>query len=118
MENKLEVWHNNRCSKSRGACQWLSEQKLEVTIVDYINEPISKSDLSSVLKKLGIPAFDLIRKKEKMFLENWKGLEKSEEEWIQIMIENPRLIERPIVVKGDKAVIARPLENVENLFLD
>jgi len=116
MENKVQIWHNMRCSKSRSAFQWLADNNIESEWVDYMKSPISKTELTSMLHKLNIPAFDLIRKKEKVFVKNWKGQEKTDVEWIEIMIENPQLIERPIIIKGDKAVIARPLELIEQLF--
>ena len=116
MKEKVRIWHNSRCSKSRDAFQWLTEKKIENEWVDYMKSPISASELKAVLKKLNISAFDLIRKKEKVFVENWKGQDKSESEWIEIMVQNTQLIERPIIINGDKAVIARPLENIEKLF--
>ncbi len=116
MKAKVQIWHNSRCSKSRDASQWLAEKEIENEWVDYMKCPITTSELKAVLKKLNISAFDLIRKKEKIFVENWKGQDKSELEWIEIMVQNPKLIERPIIIKGDQAVIARPLENIEKLF--
>ena len=116
MENKVQIWHNTRCSKSRAAFQWLAENNIDCDWVDYMKMPVTKSELSELLSKLDISAFDLIRKKEKTFLENWKNQEKTEEEWIKIMIENPQLIERPILIKGKKAIIVRPLELIEQLF--
>ena len=116
MKEKVQIWHNSRCSKSRDAFQWLAEKEIENEWVDYMKSPINSSALKTVLKKLNISAFDLIRKKEKVFVENWKGQDKSEAEWIDIMVQNPQLIERPIIINGDQAVIARPLENLEKLF--
>ncbi len=118
MSDKVEIWHNSRCSKSRDAFQWLAEKKIENEWVDYMKTPITQERLKGVLNKLAIPAIDLIRKKEKIFIENWKGQEKTEEDWIKIMIANPQLIERPIVIKGKNAVIARPLNLIEQLFTE
>lgn len=116
MRNKVQIWHNSRCSKSRNAFQWLAEKNIDNEWVDYMKNPITSDELKSVLNKLDISAFDLMRKKEKVFLENWKGQDKTEAEWIDIMVQNPQLIERPIIINGDKAVIARPLENITELF--
>ncbi len=116
MAEEVQIWHNTRCSKSRDAFQWLAEKNIASDWVEYMKNPISKKDLTDVIKKLSISALDLIRKNEKIFVENWKGQEKTDKEWIEIMIENPQLIERPIVIKGNKAIIARPLENIEQLF--
>jgi|TARA_R110000737_G_C14622665_1_gene493721 arsenate reductase len=117
MAEKVQIWHNSRCSKSRDAFQWLAEKGFESEWIDYMKNPVSSGELALILKKLSISAFDLIRKKEKLFLENWKNQEKTEKEWIEIMIKNPQLIERPIVIKGNKAIIARPLELIEQLFI-
>jgi arsenate reductase len=76
----------------------------------------TKDELKSILKKLGIPAEALIRKSEQQYKDEFKGKQFSETEWIQIMVENPKLIERPIVVKGDRAVLGRPPENVKELI--
>jgi arsenate reductase len=116
MAKEVQIWHNTRCSKSRDAFQWLAEKNIDSDWVEYMKNSISKEELSEVLKKLSISAYDLIRKKEKLFVENWKGQDKTEAEWIEIMVQNPQLIERPIVIKGNKAIIARPLENIEQLF--
>ncbi len=76
----------------------------------------SKTELKDLLKKLGLPAIDLVRKKEAIWIEKFKGKTLSEEEIIQAMIENPKLIERPIIVNGDKAVIARPTERINEIL--
>lgn len=117
MTDKVQIWHNSMCTKSQCAFEYLAENKIESEWFDYLNSPITVPQMKSVLKKLSIPAFDLIRKKEKLFIDNWKSLQKTEDEWIEIMIQNPQLIERPIVLKGEKAVIARPLEFIEQLFI-
>lgn len=116
MGNKVQIWHNTRCSKSRNAFQWLQEKKLEIEWVDYMKQPFSKVELASVLKKLNISAFELIRKGESLFKEKYAGEKKTEEEWIQIMCDHPNLIERPIIVHGERAVIARPIEKLDDLF--
>jgi arsenate reductase len=116
MEDRVQIWHNKRCSKSRNAFQWLADNNIDNECVHYMASLISKTELTSVLNKLNIQAFDLIRKKEKIFIKNWKGQQKTDAAWVEIMIENPQLIERPIVIKGDKAIIARPLELIEQLF--
>ncbi|MFA7272700.1 MAG: arsenate reductase (glutaredoxin) [Crocinitomicaceae bacterium] len=116
MKDLIQIWHNARCSKSRNAFKWLAENKREAEWVDYMKNPISESDVKKVLEKLKMSAFDLVRKKEQLFLEKYSNQSFSEAEWIRILTENPQLIERPIVLKGDKAVIARPLENIEQLF--
>lgn len=88
----------------------------ELKIIDYLKTPPDEKELKAVLKKLGISAWELVRKGETIYKENYKDKELSEAEWIKVMVKNPILIERPIVVHGDKAIIGRPPENVRQLF--
>ena len=112
----MKIYHNSRCSKSRSTLDIITENNVEVTIVEYLKNPLTKNEIADLLSKLNIPASDLIRKGETDFKENYKGKTLSESEWIDAMVKFPKLIERPIVVKGDKAVIGRPPENVLDLL--
>ncbi len=112
----MKIYHNPRCSKSRNSFNLLTEKGLEFETIEYLKTPLTKEELKTVIQQLGIPAKDLVRKGEKDFKENFKGKELSEEEWIDAMLTYPKLIERPIVVKGSKAVIGRPIENVIDLI--
>lgn len=112
----MKIYHNSRCSKSRDSFNLLTEQGIKFETIEYLKTPLTKEELRVLLAKLNIPAKDLIRKGEKDFKENFKGKELSEEQWIEAMLEYPKLIERPIVVKGDKAVIGRPIEKVIDLI--
>lgn len=112
---KYIVYHNSRCSKSRCALDYLSEKQIEFTVIEYLKETPSKRELKSLLKKLGMKAQDLIRKNEDEYKSLFEGKTLSENEWINAMIKYPKLIERPIVVKGDKAIIARPTEKIDDL---
>lgn len=112
----LKIYHNPRCSKSRNSFNLLTEHGLEFETIEYLKTPLTKEELTILLKQLGIPAKDLIRKGEKDFKDNFKGKELSEEQWVEAMLTYPKLIERPIVVKGNKAVIGRPIENVIDLI--
>lgn len=112
----MKIYHNPRCSKSRDSFNLLTEKGVEFETVEYLKTPLTKDELQALLGKLGIPAKDLIRKGEKDFKEYFKGKELSEEQWVDAMIQYPKLIERPIVVKGDKAVIGRPIEKVIDLL--
>jgi arsenate reductase len=85
-----------------------SEQKFEV--IKYLDNVPTFDELKSIIQKLNIKPIELVRRKEKIWIENFKNLEMSDEEIIQAMVLNPILIERPIVIHGEKAVIARPLE--------
>lgn len=113
---KVSIYHNPRCGKSREALKLLQENGCEIEVIEYLKEIPSKKDLKMLLDKLGIKAVDLIRKKEEIFLKKFKNKEFTNDEWIQIMIENPILIERPIVIDGYKAVVGRPPELVVDLI--
>lgn len=106
------IWHNNRCGKSRSALQILEEKGIKPEVVKYLEDTPSAKEIKDVLKKAGIKAHDLIRTGEDVYKEKYKGKNLSEEEWVQAMVENPILIERPVVIHGNKAVIARPPERV------
>ncbi len=112
----MEIYHNNRCSKSRCTLDIITEKGEDVTIIEYLKTPLNKIQIKDLLTKLNMPASDLIRKGESDFKENYKGKSLSEEEWVDAMVKFPKLIERPIVVKGEKAVIGRPPERVLELM--
>ena len=112
----MKIYHNNRCSKSRDSFNLLTEKGIDFETIEYLKTPLNKEEIEALLKKLAIPAKDLIRKGEADFKANFKGKELTEAEWIDAMVNYPKLIERPIVVKGDKAVIGRPIENVMELI--
>lgn len=107
----ITIWHNNRCGKSRGALEILREKGIEPRVRYYLETPPTAQEIKEVLKKAGIKAHDLIRTGEEAY-KPYKGQTLTEAQWIQVMIENPILIERPVVINGDKAVIARPPEKV------
>lgn len=109
------IYHNARCSKSRCALQKLEEENREVTIIEYLKNPLSILQIEELLKKLGIKAEDLVRKTEAVYKEEFKGKSLTEEEWVTAMAKYPKLIERPIIVKEGKAVIGRPVENIDKL---
>ncbi len=112
----LVLIHNPRCSKSRQAKEYLEEKGIDFEIENYIQNPLTETELKEVLKKLGIPAKDLIRTNEKVWKENFKDKPLSEAQLIKAMIEEPKLMQRPIIIKGDKAVIGRPTEKIEELL--
>jgi len=112
----ITVYHNPRCSKSRCALEFLNERNADFTVVEYLKVPFSKESLSALIHQLNIPAMDLIRKNEPEFKEHFRGERLSNEEAIEAMLKFPKLIERPVVVKDGKALIARPTERIEELF--
>lgn len=107
---KIQILHNTRCGKSRNALQLLQNEGYEVEIIEYLKNTPTKKDLQIILDKLGLKPQDVIRKKESIYLEKFKNKTFTDSEWLQILIEYPILIERPIVIDGYKAVIARPPE--------
>mgnify|MGYP001197674298 CR=1 FL=1 len=108
----MKIYHNPRCSKSRQTLEIIKKNKKEFEIVEYLKEILSISDLELIIEKLGITAVELVRKNELIWKENYKGKNLSDKEIVQAMIENPKIMERPIVVNGEKAVLGRPPENV------
>ena len=112
----IKIYHNPRCSKSRSGLQLLEDAKISFDTVLYLKEGPSVTEIKDLLGKLGISAIELVRKGEAVWKENYKGKTLTEEEVIKAMSEHPKLIERPIIIKGDKAVIGRPLENIVNLI--
>lgn len=107
-----EIYHNPRCGKSRETLKILENKSEQVEIVEYLKHTPSKARLVAIIEMLGISPLELIRKGEKIFKENYKGKNLSDDEWINVMLENPILIERPIVIKNGRAAIGRPPESV------
>ena len=112
----IKIYHNNRCSKSRCALALLEESGKEFEIINYLQTKPSAEELASIISKLKIKPFELIRKTEPIFLEKFKGKDLSDKEWIQAMVEYPILIERPIIISDGLAVIARPAEKINEIF--
>ena len=116
MDQKIVVYHNPRCSKSRCALDFLNAQKVDFTVVEYLKDVPTKSELTIIIDQLGIAPEALIRKGEEDFKLHFKGKSLSNDEWIVAMLQFPKLIERPIVVVGGKAVVARPTERILELL--
>ena len=115
MQN-IQIWHNPKCSKSRAAVELLENKNIDANVIKYLEQTPTKEQLKDVLSKLKISAKELLRTGEDVYKElNLKDIN-DEEILIEIMTKNPILIERPIIIKGDNAVIARPIENLEDLL--
>jgi len=112
----IQIYHNNRCTKSRQALQELEKSGQAFEVIYYLETPPAKAQLEELIKKLNIKPFELIRKGEKIYTENYKGKTLSDAEWIDAMVENPILIERPIIVSENKAIIARPTERIKEIL--
>ncbi|RME00650.1 MAG: arsenate reductase (glutaredoxin) [Deltaproteobacteria bacterium] len=111
---RVKIYHNPRCSKSRQTLELLRERGFEIEVVPYLERPPSVAQLDAICRALGKEPLEIIRTKEKRFAELGlsKKDERSREAWLRLMVENPILIERPIVVHGEKAALGRPPENV------
>ena len=115
--SKIIIYHNPRCSKSRAALKLLKEKNQDPEIFLYLQEILSQSKIRSLIKKLNIPIREILRKGEEEYKRNNLNDENiSDEELINFMIKFPKIIERPIIIKGDKAVIGRPPENILKLL--
>lgn len=111
-----KIYHNNRCKKSRAGLQFLQDKGLEVEVIEYLKTPLSIVELSQIFAKLNRKPSEMIRKQEAIFKSNFKGKNFTEEEWIRIIAEHPKLLNRPIIEKGNKAVWGDPVDNIEDLL--
>lgn len=112
----ITIYHNPRCSKSREGLALLESKGLAYKIIKYLDEPLTKAELEDILHKLGYAPIELVRTKEAVWKENYANRELSDKDIIEAMVQTPRLIERPIVIKGNKAVVARPTDKIEDLL--
>jgi len=113
----VTILHNPRCRKSRDAVNYLVDQQIPHTIIKYLETPPSKDELKDILEKLDGDPEIIVRKKEKLYQElGLKQKKLTENQWLDLLVENPVLIERPIVITETDAAIGRPLENVIDLF--
>lgn len=113
---KVTIYHNPKCSKSRQTLALIEAQGIKPTIVEYLKQPPSTVELKSILAKLKLSAHELIRKKEAVYSELNLNKDMSDSALIKAMVENPILIERPIVVSGSKARLGRPPEQVMEIL--
>lgn len=112
----IRIYHNPRCSKCRATCALITERGYKAEVVEYLETPPSKEELRALLKKLGMQPEEIVRKGEDIFKEQYAHRTLSAEEWLDALVAHPILIERPIVVRGDRAVVARPPEKVLELL--
>ena len=112
----LTVYHNPKCSKSRAALALLEDRGVRARIVPYLETPPTAAELRAIVAKLGIRPEQLVRKGEDIFRAKYAGKTLSDAEWIEAMVRDPILIERPIIVRGTRAVIGRPPENALTLL--
>lgn len=112
----ITIYHNPRCSKSREGLCFLEQHNIEHKIIKYLDDNITESELKSILKKLNYTPIQLVRTKEALWKENFAQKDLTDDEIIKIMVENPKLIERPIIINNDKAIVARPIEKIREII--
>lgn len=113
----IQIYHNSRCSKSRDCLAFIENSKKEFKIINYLINPPSFDELSVIIKKLQLEPLDLVRQKEKVWIENFKNQKLNAQEIIQAMVSNPILIERPIIIKENSAIIGRDLKKVDSFIV-
>ena len=112
----ITIYHNPRCRKSRETLALIQESGEDFEIVEYLKSPLSKEELKALLNKLQMQPGELLRKGEAIWKEKYKGKTLEEDQILQAMAEYPKLMERPVVVKGEAAILGRPPENVRCLL--
>ncbi len=112
----IKIYHNPRCRKSREALHYLEDSGRDFEVVLYLKESISISELSDLLAKLDMSPIDLVRKEESLWKTQYRDKNLSDVALIDLMIQEPRLMQRPIIVSGNKAIVARPPETIKQLF--
>jgi arsenate reductase (glutaredoxin) len=112
----ITIYHNSRCGKSRGALAILEEHGIEPVIVEYLKNPPTKDELRAILEKLRMKPEQIVRKGEDVYKDKFSNRTLSDDQWLEALAKYPILIERPIVVKGNRAVVGRPPENVLTLL--
>ena len=112
----IKIYHNNRCSKSRCGLQILEESGKEFEVVKYLEDIPSINELKDIISLLGISPIELVRKNETIWKEKYKSKKLSDDAIIEAMMKNPKLIERPIIINGNKAVIGRPPEKIMSII--
>ena len=112
----ITIYHNPRCGKSRDCLAFIQNSNNEFEIIKYLETPLNYNELEIIIQKLQLKPIELIRKKEPIWLEKFKNLTLTDKQIIQSIVDFPILMERPIAVNGDKAVIARPFEKIQTII--
>jgi arsenate reductase (glutaredoxin) len=111
-----KIYHNPRCKKSRAGLQYLQEKGVDFEVVEYLKNPLSIVELTQLFAKLDRKPSEMVRKQEAIFKSNFKGKNFTEDEWIRIIAEHPKLLNRPIIERGNKAVWGDPVENIDAIL--
>ena len=111
-----KIYHNPRCKKSRAGLQFMEDKGAELEVVQYLKTSISIEELSDIFVKLNKKPSEMIRKQEGIFKSDFKGKSFNEDEWLRIIIQHPKLLQRPIVVGKHKAIWGDPADNLQEFF--
>ena len=112
----ITIYHNPMWSKSRKSVEILNNKKIEFQIIEYLKDGLTTNQLKNILKKIDLSVYDIIRKKDKLYKELELEKIKKTDKLLEILSKNIKLLERPIIIKGDRAVIGRPPEKINELF--
>jgi arsenate reductase len=112
----MKIYHNPRCRKSREGINYLESKKINFEVIDYIKNNLSSEQIINILKKLQLKPIELVRKNEAIWKEKYKGKDFTDDQLIKILSNEPKLIERPIIVSEKLGVIGRPAENIDKLL--
>ena len=112
----VTIYHNPRCAKSRAALALLEERGIEPAVIEYLTTPPTKDELRALVAKLGMAPGNLVRKGEEIYKQKYKGKTLTDDQWLDALVRDPILLERPIVVRGGKAIVGRPPEKVRELL--
>ena len=112
----MKIYHNPRCRKSREGISYLESKKINFEVIDYIKNNLSSEQIRNILKKLQLKPIELVRKNEAIWKEKYKSRDFTDDQLIKILSNEPKLIERPIIVSEKLAVIGRPAENIDKLL--
>ncbi|MBN1197921.1 MAG: hypothetical protein JXA23_01125 [Bacteroidales bacterium] len=112
----IRIYHNPMCRKSRAGLQFLKERGVDFTLIDYLKNPFTEKELKKLLVKLNLKPEQIVRKQEDYYRKNLRGKQFNDHEWVRILIENPKLIMRPVIEREYKAVIGDPVENIEHFL--
>jgi arsenate reductase (glutaredoxin) len=115
-DSGFTIYHNPRCSKSRAALALLEERGIEPRVIEYLKTPPTRTELKALIKKLGVKPDAIVRTGEEVFKTEYQGRTLGDEEWLDALVEYPILLERPIVVSGERAVLGRPPEKILELL--
>ena len=112
----VKILHNPRCKKSREGLAYLEKKTASFEIIDYLKDGLTKEIIKEIILKTNLPAESLVRKQEDYYKQELKGKKFNEDEWIKIIIENPKLLQRPFVVAKTKAVLGQPADLIDNVL--